>query len=886
MHLEGGVGSIVRQGPAESTEQAEAARNDADAYSSAENRYISALETEVRDFNTESEGTQEVVALLEQLKELENAAARSVAVEMESAAQDESTLIDHIGRKRILALCDEIRQQSQRVSSEEKRAQIEKELQDAVMGTSRWLHLKPQTPEGLTEREGCTPTSTVGSGQEATTSSARAATSSSDCASPPANAAAPEVKLPHLYVARGKKLLSLWDWKIWTMFKPKLWRYGDACNLYPERETALSTGEWAACMLLREEMEYTLPDEPEEFKAPLQNRIAVDWVALHLISTVNRLTDQRASAYHFLKNGGMAFANKVRMLTSETLAQAARSFGGKQGLQSLLQSQDVPAVIKDALNAMQMAMAHVIGTDGHRRLCRHEGVAYMETFGPPLIFTTPNPADTQQPLFLIAQGQEIRFDAHGDYQDELPKYRDMMRRVAQDPVSQTVMFELLIRLFLQVVLNVRPETLACRRQSNRKKAREWCTDGVAAASTGAGMLGPVLAFRGEVEAQGRGSLHPHILVWLVCKHLQAISSVLFLLEHRPQELQRRLCEFMRRAVASSETLVQASAQASPRLFGHADKEAPEIPLSKMARSLSKYDGGTDLDLLRELPERNEEQETMLQSSTDQLWRRPNLAEEIVPKATGQRSIYATAINELPVAQRPSYRRRGPLRQQPRLEDELNADEWEERFYKDLYSLLPALLKHICTDSCYKYSDTSKKTWKICRHGFYYMVVLTEDCKCRRKGKPLRNVLLVIKQDSFGMQGRILPFQQTPFEVQSNYGGIVTGRNNLDVQDMRRVLPPETWLQEGETLPHIGEKPSFGYMSQYEWTGESYEARPDLGGKPAHAWHDDLISHAEWRDMLLELHAKMNSAADAGPGVDNNQSSATFESLQLQLQEVI
>ena len=502
VHLEGGVGSIVRQGPAESTEQAEAARNDADAYSSAENRYISALETEVRDFNTESEGTQEVVALLEQLKELENAAARSVAVEMESAAQDESTLIDHIGRKRILAMCDEIRQQSQRVSSEEKRAQIEKELQDAVMGTSRWLHLKPETPERSTE----------GSGQEATTSSARAATSSSDCASPPANAATPEVKLPHLYVARGKKLLSLWDWKIWTMFKPKLWRYGDACNLYPERETALSTGEWAACMLLREEMEYTLPDEPEEFKAPLQNRIAVDWVVLHLISTVKRLTDQRASAYHFLKNGGMAFANKVRMLTSETLAQAARSFGGKQGLQSLLQSQDVPAVIKDALNAMQMAMAHVIGTDGHRRLCRHEGVAYMETFGPPLIFTTPNPADTQQPLFLIAQGQEIRLDANGDYQDELPKYRDMMRRVAQDPVAQTVMFELLIRLFLQVVLNVRPETLACGRQSSRKKAREWCTDGVAAASTGAGMLGPVLAFRGEVEAQGRGSLHPHILV--------------------------------------------------------------------------------------------------------------------------------------------------------------------------------------------------------------------------------------------------------------------------------------------------------------------------------------------------------------------------------------
>ena len=753
--VQGGVGGIVRKGPAESTEQAEAARNDIDAHSSAENRYISALEPEVHDFNAEGEGAQEVVTLLQQLEELENAAARSVAVEMESAAQDESTLIDHLGRKRILALCDEIRTQCQRVSSQEKRAQLEKELQDAVMGASRWLHMVPETSAASSDRlssmssgdnasgveRSATAADSSGRDAPATASAAQSVTASSPSSSAPVNAAAPEGVIPHLHVARGKKLLSLWDWTIWTMVKPKLWRCGDACNLYPERETALSTNEWAACMLLREEMEYTMPGEPEEFKAPLQNRIAVDWVALHLMATVCRLTDQRASAYHFLKNGGMAFANRVKALTSEALAQAARSFGSKLGLQALLQSQDVLAVIKDALNAMQMAMAHVIGTDGHRRLCRHEGVAYMETFGPPLIFTTPNPADTQQPLFLIVQGQEVRLDARGEYQEELPKYRDMMRRVAQDPVSQTVMFELLIRLFLQVVLNVRPETLACRRQSSRTSAREWCTDGVAAASSGAGMLGPVLAFRGEVEAQGRGSLHPHILVWLVCKHLQAISSVLSLLEHRPEELQRRLREFMRRAVASSETLVQASAQASPRLFRHAKKDAPEVPLSKVARSLSKYDGGTDLDLLRELPQRTEEQEAVLQAATDDQWRRPNLAEAIAPEAARQRSIYATAINELPVAQQPSYRRRGPLRRQLRQEDELGAEEWEERFYKDIYSLLPALLKHVCTESCYKYSENSKKTWKICRHGFYYMVALTEDCKCRRKGKPLGNKIL-------------------------------------------------------------------------------------------------------------------------------------------------
>ena len=60
-----------------------------------------------------------------------------------------------------------------------------------------------------------------------------------------ADAQADSAASPHLLLARGKKPLSLRDWKIWTMAKPRLWRYGDAGNLY-EREASLSTSEWAA----------------------------------------------------------------------------------------------------------------------------------------------------------------------------------------------------------------------------------------------------------------------------------------------------------------------------------------------------------------------------------------------------------------------------------------------------------------------------------------------------------------------------------------------------------------------------------------------------------------------------------------------------------------
>ena len=238
------------------------------------------------------------------------------------------------------------------------------------------------------------------------------------------------------------------------------------------------------------------------------------------------------------------------------------------------------------MSMMQLSTAQVVGTDGHRTLCRHEGWAYMTLFGPPLIFLTPNLADTKQILLLIVQGEEIALDSLESFGDVLPKYRDMVRRLAEDPVSQAVVFEKMIQLFFRHVLNVRPETLQCRRKQARRQAREWCTDGAACSSTGAGMLGPVLAFRGEIEAQGRGSLHPHILVWLVCQVQHEMDRCLRLLQHDPAEMKRRLGEFMKCLVASQCSVSQASTEALPRVFGEPASQGPTVALSSVAAKLS------------------------------------------------------------------------------------------------------------------------------------------------------------------------------------------------------------------------------------------------------------------------------------------------------------
>ena len=67
-----------------------------------------------------------------------------------------------------------------------------------------------------------------------------------------------------LHVPRGRKPPSLYDWKVWSQARPTLWRYGDACNLCPLRDTDLLTNEWMDALMQREEMEYILPTEAEQ----------------------------------------------------------------------------------------------------------------------------------------------------------------------------------------------------------------------------------------------------------------------------------------------------------------------------------------------------------------------------------------------------------------------------------------------------------------------------------------------------------------------------------------------------------------------------------------------------------------------------------------------
>ena len=127
----------------------------------------------------------------------------------------------------------------------------------------------------------------------------------------------------------------------------------------------------------------------------------------------------------------------------------------------------------------------------------------------------------------------------------------------------------MITLFFRHVLGVRPECVSFRRGEARKRFAKWCSDGCAASNTDPGVFGPVLAARGEVEAQGRGSLHPHILVWLLALTLQEALDRLL---RDPATFKQRVRKWMLAVVASVKSVQHTSVEQYSRW---ACAEAPE-----------------------------------------------------------------------------------------------------------------------------------------------------------------------------------------------------------------------------------------------------------------------------------------------------------------------
>ena len=251
-----------------------------------------------------------------------------------------------------------------------------------------------------------------------------------------------EARPAQLRVPTARVALSWWDPTFWSKARPTDFCYGDLVWGLEHQPTPLTITEWTEILWRREELEYDLPSDTEPYAARAKNRFRDAWYDLHLVTSFWQRSETTKSIHAFLKApGAFAYARAVQDITPEVLSefilleQMDQAKKSKRSVQSLLSDKSVPASIKRAIDAMHQSTSGVIGSNGHRRLNRREGVSYTLAWGAPLVFTTPNLADTRHPLLLVVQREP--FDLSVEREDE-PAYREMTQRLAGDPVGQTI----------------------------------------------------------------------------------------------------------------------------------------------------------------------------------------------------------------------------------------------------------------------------------------------------------------------------------------------------------------------------------------------------------------------------------------------------------------
>ena len=141
---------------------------------------------------------------------------------------------------------------------------------------------------------------------------------------------------------------------------------------------------------------------------------------------------------------------------------------------------------------LRAVRTRIQGMDESRLSMRSKVWSTVLLFNPPSLWITINPADTQDPIAQVIARADIDLDKFCRMSG--PNSQDRAITMAQDPYAAAKFFHSIIRILLETVFGISKTKYSIHRKE--------------------GAYGTVQAYLGTVEAQGRGSLHMHMLVWL------------------------------------------------------------------------------------------------------------------------------------------------------------------------------------------------------------------------------------------------------------------------------------------------------------------------------------------------------------------------------------
>jgi hypothetical protein len=146
-------------------------------------------------------------------------------------------------------------------------------------------------------------------------------------------------------------------------------------------------------------------------------------------------------------------------------------------------------VLRQHISAVR---SKVMGTDESRTGIRSKmwGMTVMKN--PPSLWITINPSDTNDPIAQVMAGSDIDLDKFEKTAG--PDGKERSRIIAADPFAAAKFFHFTITAILETLFG-----FTKRKNSIQRRP---------------GILGQVAGYIGTVEAQGRGTLHLHLVVWL------------------------------------------------------------------------------------------------------------------------------------------------------------------------------------------------------------------------------------------------------------------------------------------------------------------------------------------------------------------------------------
>ena len=176
----------------------------------------------------------------------------------------------------------------------------------------------------------------------------------------------------------------------------------------------------------------------------------------------------------------------VRELLSINKGELDRLIARLKASQTYQAQTDEEKRILQLVTRVGASLHDIPGTTGYKLKMRNEIRSLVAFRGTPAFFVTLNPSDVHHPLVSLYAGDDIQLETMERGQHLTEWQRKLM--VSRNPAACAKFFHTIISSFITVVLR------------HGKKGR--------------GILGKCTAYYGTVEAQARGTLHCHMLIWI------------------------------------------------------------------------------------------------------------------------------------------------------------------------------------------------------------------------------------------------------------------------------------------------------------------------------------------------------------------------------------